>query len=387
MPESLPTALAALRDRVQSLVDDQLQPLEAMLSPDPQAAIPADVARATREHSRNAGIWAMTQPRDFGGTEAGPLALTVARETLATANLRLARYVFGPGPGVLAAAEGRLRESYLEPLVRGDMQGAFAFTEPTGADAPRPTWAARDGDQLVITGRKAFVTGGSSADFYTALVNVEAGSQPEESEGTAMVVIDRDADRLVIEREFRSLEGGDHVAIRFDGVRVPDWHIVGRVGEGMPRALRNIGNVRMAVAARASGIARYSVGFAEQHISSAHRTGRSLSDREGVRLRYAEMRVAAYAMRSVLYRTARLVESQGDGAVNEVMATKVFCTEQAGQIVDGAIQLCGGGSLIAGHPLERLYREVRSMRFVEGASDILRLNIARGRLDFNAGIL
>ena len=141
MPESLPTALAALRDRVQSLVDDQLQPLEAMLSPDPQAAIPADVARATREHSRSAGIWAMTQPRDFGGTEAGPLALTVARETLATANLRLGRYVFGPGPGVLAAAEGRLRESYLEPLVRGDKQGAFAFTEPTGADAPRPTWA------------------------------------------------------------------------------------------------------------------------------------------------------------------------------------------------------------------------------------------------------
>ena len=387
MPESLPTAVAVLRDQMQSLVDDHLRPLEDRLPRDPHAAVPDEIAQATRQHSRHAGIWAMTQPANFGGVEAGTLALTAVRETLAAANLRVARYVFGPGPGVLASAEGELRAAYLEPAMRGEKHGAFAFTEPTGTDAPRPTWATRDGDELVITGRKAFVTGGATADFYAALVNVEAGDGPDQPEGTAMVVIDRESPGLIIEREFRSLEGGDHIAMRLEAVRVPSWHVVGEVGQGMPRALRNIGNVRLAVAARASGLAQWSVGFAENHITSAHRTGQRLADREGVRLRYSEMRISAFAMRSMLYRTARLVEDGGDDAVNEVMATKVFCTEQVGLIVDQAVQLCGGGSLIEGHPLERLYREVRSMRFAEGASDILRMNIARGRIEFDSGRL
>lgn len=387
MPESLPTAVAVLRDQMQSLIDDHLRPLEDQLPDDPQAPTPPEIAQAAREHSRQAGMWSLTQPAEFGGVEVGTLALTAVRETLAAANLRLGRYVFGPGPGVLVAAEGQLRDAYLEPVMRGEKRGAFAFTEPTGADAPRPTWAARDGDEFVITGRKAFVTGGATADFYTALVNVEAGDGPDQPEGTAMIVIDRESPGLIIDREFRSLEGGDHVAMRLEAVRVPSWHVVGKVGEGMPRALRNIGNVRMSVAAQACGIAQWAIDFAEQHITSAHRTGQRLADREGVRLRYAEMRISGYAMRSMLYRTARLVEEHGDDAVNEVMATKVFCTEQVGQIVDQAVQLCGGGALIEGHPLERLYREVRSMRFVEGASDILRINIARGRIEFDSGRL
>lgn len=88
----------------------------------------------------------------------------------------------------------------------------------------------------------------------------------------------------------------------------------------------------------------------------------------------------------MLYRTARLLDS-GDDAINEAAATKVFCTEAAGRIVDGAVQLVGGQALIVGHPLERLYRRVRSMRLTGGASDILRLNVARGIIEFNVGRL
>jgi alkylation response protein AidB-like acyl-CoA dehydrogenase len=99
------------------------------------------------------------------------------------------------------------------------------------------------------------------------------------------------------------------------------------------------------------------------------------------------LRIATYAARSVLYRTARLVEENAEAAINEVMAAKVFCTEQAGFVADQAVQLASGGALVEGHPLERLYREVRSLRFTGGASDILRLNIARGRIEFDAGSL
>jgi alkylation response protein AidB-like acyl-CoA dehydrogenase len=387
MPESLPTAIAVLRERMETLVREELEPLEAQLPDDPRAPVPAEIAQQVRERSREAGMWSLTQPVEFGGEAVGPLAQTAVREALASAHLRVGRYVFGPGPGMLAAAEGRLKEEYLEPVLRGEKRGSFAFTEPSGEGAGKPTWATWDGDDLLVTGRKSYVTGGATADYYAALINVEAAEGSEQASGPAMLVIDRETPGVTIERQFHSMEGGSHVELSFQEARVPSWHVIGRIGEGMPRALGNIGHERLAVAAQTTGLAVWATNFVDQHIQQPHRSGQPLSAREGIRLRYADMRLATYAMRSVLYRTARLVEEDEEAAINEVMAAKVFCTEQAGFVVDQAVQLTSGGALVEGHPLERAYREVRSSRFTGGASDILRLNIARGRVEFDAGRL
>jgi acyl-CoA dehydrogenase len=385
MPESLSPDLVELRDRVRAFIEDDLRPLEAALGDDATAPVPDETRQRVRERSRALGLFQMTQPSAFGGSESGPLALTVVRETLAAANLRIARFVFGPGPGVLGAADGELRGAYLEPVLRGEKSGAWAFTEP--GNTPRPTWARRDGDALVISGRKAYVSGGATADFYSVLVNVEEDATGPG--GTAMVVVDREAPGLTIERTFHSMEGGSHVELGFADVRVPVSRVVGKIGEGMPRALGNISHMRLGMAAQATGLAIWVSGYVERHITSPHRSGVRLGDREGVRLPYADLRIGTYAARAVLYRTARIVDSAAreDEVMNEVMAAKVFCTEHAGRAVDTAVQLVGGQALIVGHPLERLYREVRSMRIAEGASDLLRLNVARGRIEFSAGRL
>ncbi len=379
MPEMLPEPLVALREKTEAFIRDVLVPMEEELS---SGADWQDLRARVVAASTEAGLFTMTHPKAYSGVEVGVLALTVLRETLAAANLRVAAHVFAPGPGVLAAATGPLKENYLDPLMRGEKQGSFGFTEPD--DAPRPTWATQDGDEIVITGRKSFVTGGADADFVSALVSVEpdAGGRG----GSAMVVIDLDAPGVTIERKFRTLEGGEHAAIRFEEVRVPQWHVVGNLGEGMPRALGNISAVRLVLSAVACGCMQWAIAHVTEHVQAPHRSGIPLGNREGVRLRYADMRIEAYAARSMLYRSARLVES-GANAVNEVTSTKVYCTEAAGRIVDAAVQLVGGNALTEGHPLERMYRQVRSMRFAEGASDILRLNIAKGKLDLNKGSL
>jgi acyl-CoA dehydrogenase len=384
MPESIGPELEQLRDRVQAFIDDDLRQLEEALG-DVAESIPDDIRRRVRERSRELGLFQMTQPPEFGGTHTGPLALTVVRETLARANLRLTRYVFGPGPGALGAATGELRAQYLEPVLRGEKTGAWAFTEP--GDAPRPTWATRDGGDLVITGRKSYVSGGESADFFTVLVNVEEDTSGPG--GTALVVIDKDAPGLKVERAFHSLEGGNHLDMSLEGVRVPQTKVVGAIGEGMPRALGNITSMRLGVAAQAVGLAMWVTEFTERNITAPHRGGGRLGDREGVRLHYGEMRMQTYAARSMLYRTARIAEaaSKEEESMNEIMATKVFATETLGRLVDTAIQLAGGQALIIGHPLARLYTEVRSWRIAEGPSDVLRLNLARGRIEFNSGRL
>jgi acyl-CoA dehydrogenase len=103
-----------------------------------------------------------------------------------------------------------------------------------------------------------------------------------------------------------------------------------------------------------------------------------------VRWIFGNMLMEVYAARSVLYRTARLAED-GVDVMNEGAIAKVLTTETAGRVVDTAIQLTGGQALIEGHPLEALYRQVRALRLAEGASDLLRLNVARGLLEFHAG--
>jgi acyl-CoA dehydrogenase len=150
--------------------------------------------------------------------------------------------------------------------------------------------------------------------------------------------------------------------------------------------MRQIGDTRLAIAAEAVGLARWAVEFTAQHLKAPHHSGEPLGSREGVRLRYADLRIRTYAARSMLYRTARLGEA-GANIVNEGIACKVFATETVSDVVDGAIQLVGGKALTVGHPLEQLYREVRALRLAEGASDVLRLNLARGSLDLEKGVL
>jgi alkylation response protein AidB-like acyl-CoA dehydrogenase len=203
---------------------------------------------------------------------------------------------------------------------------------------------------------------------------------------TALLAIDRDLSGVTVEREFRSLEGGRHVALRFTGARVPVDRVVGAIGEGMPRALRAIGDTRLAVAAFAVGSSIWALDFVTDHLRSPHRRGAPLGDLESIRLRYGDLRIQTYAARSVLYRTARLAEAGGN-VVNETMAAKVLATETLGAVADQAIQLVGGDALVVGHPLERLYREARSLRLAEGSSDLLRLQIARGALELDKGRL
>ncbi|MGE3961247.1 MAG: acyl-CoA dehydrogenase family protein [Dehalococcoidia bacterium] len=379
MPDSLPADLVDLRARLEAFIEE-IRPLGARLDGD---SAPEDVRAQVRERSKALGFFGMTQPHDIGGSEAGPLAMVVARETLAAGNTPLARYVFGPDPQLLRRAEGDVRTRYLEPVLAGEKSWSFAFTESRGPGAPdKPTWAVRDGSDFLVTGKKSFVTGGATADFFATMVNVEEGDGPA---GTAMLLIDSDTPGVSITRDFRSMEGGGHVELQFEQARVPQANLLGAVGEGMPRAMGNISEERVASAASACGMAIWTVNFTTKHITGGPE-GRRLADREGVRLRYSDMRIDTYAARSMLYRTARLLES-GDEAINEGAATKVFCTEVASRVIDTAVQLVGGQSLIVGHPLEAMYRRVRSMRLAGGASDILRLTVARGIVEFDSGRL
>lgn len=384
MPDQLTPDLVELRDRLQRFIDDDLRPLDEQVVAGGMTE--REAAPQVAKRSRELGFFQLTQPKEFGGTEAGPLALTVVRETLAAANLRVTRSVLGPGPGVLRNTTGELRERYLEPLMRGEKRSAFAFTEPSGPDA-RPTKARRDGDVLVVNGHKPYVTGGALADFYSVFVRVEGESGDQPGGSTAMVIVERDTEGLTLHPEFSTMDGATHCSLSFDEMRVPVANVIGGargIGEGVGRALGGIGEMRLGVAAQACGTAMWVVDYTLKHIQQPHRSGVPLGEREQVRAIFGQMVAETYVARATLYRTARLAETGAD-VLNEGSIAKLQASEAAGRVVDQAIQLTGGQALIAGHPLERLYRVTRSWRLAEGASEMLRVSIARGLLEFDSG--
>ena len=391
MPEQLSNELAALRDRVDDLCRTTLVPLTqasaAILNfgassrserlDAPKFGGFDEIAAQVRAASKDAGLFAMTQPADLGGTAAGPLALAVARDTLGGHGVSHLPGLFGPSPGALAGVDEPLRSTFLAPFMAGEKRGGFAFTEPD--DAPRPTWAAIDGDLLVVNGQKSYVTGGGDADFMSALVHVD-------DLGPAMVVIETDRPGVDLIRRFGTLDGSHHAAFTFTNVRVPRHHVIGEAGAGMRVAMSTVTRVRMGMAADCVGVCRFVVNHVSAYLREPHRSGSPRGALERNRLRYGELRVATYAARSMLYRTARLLEA-GDPAVNEAMATKLFATETVGRVVDTAIQIEGGQALSDDHPLSGIYRRVRALRLAEGASDVLALNVARGDLDLDLGRL
>ena len=365
MPDQLDEALLALRERTTALADAL-------------AELDGDNARDQAVHlSKEAGLFGMTQPKAYGGSEASVLALTVAREALAARNAPLTGHVFGPGPGVLAGCGEPLASTHLAPMLAGSKRGGFAFTEPD--NAPEPTSAAERDGQWIVNGQKSYVTGGADANFLNTLVQIEG-------QGPAMLVIDTSAPGVRCVRQFSSLDGSHHAAFEFESVEVPFTHVIGQPGEGLPRAMRQIGDTRLAIAASCSGWMLWVTNLIEQHIQQPDRSGKPRADKEGVRLRYADMRIDTFAVRSMLYRTARLADA-GENVVNEAICCKVFATEAVARVVDTAIQLVGGQALVEAHPLAVLYRRIRALRLAEGASDVLRLNLVRGNLELGKGRL
>ena len=328
------------------------------------------------------GIYKIPQPIEYGGSNAGPLKLAVCYETVASTGISNISDVIGPAPGILSGANDDIAKNYLYPMLRGDKTGSFAFTESDSSNPTVATWIKGD---LRITGKKSYVSSVHNSDFMSVVLNVKHNDNSRPS-GQAVLVVDTTTDGVVIGEPFVSLDGSAHSEVTFNDVIVSSNHVVGAIGEGIPRAIGGILKERLEQAAIATGMAIYAMSLVAENLMISHRSGGTLGDLEGVRLRYGEMRINTFATRATLYRAARILETDQD-SINEVTSAKVFCTETSSSIIDSAVQLVGGRGLINGHPLEVIYRKIRSMRLAGGATDVLRLSVSKGALEFDAGIL
>jgi alkylation response protein AidB-like acyl-CoA dehydrogenase len=368
----LPQELVTLRERLERFLRDEVLPLERGLA-DPDDP-PEELRRRVRLLSDERGFFRLGLPVAEGGSGLGPLGMVIVRETIAASGAVLGRSLLGAGGGLLRHGTEDQRRRFLEPVLRGGLTTAFAFTD--AREGPRTT-AVRDGDAFLLNGVKSFVTGGPHADLLLVVANVtENAGGPT---GTAIFIVARDAPGVELRRTLRTLDGGVHGEFVFQNCRIAEADVLGAIGQGLPRALENITATRLSLAATAAGTCRWLLDWLLEQLDRPHRSGVPLAEREQVQAMLAESATELYAARATLYAAARLTESGGDADVETAIA-KSLATEAAGRAVDRAIQLTGGAAVVEGHPLARLYRTVRGWRIAEGTTEILRLSIARGLL-------
>ena len=334
--------LADLQSRLLSFVANEIDPIT--VGADPESP-PAELRREIAGRSDRAGLYQLVVPESDGGLGGGPRVITAAREALALSGNPLASLVLGSGPGIMRLADNdEQRAALYEPVLRGEKTAAFAFTEALRTDGSRePTQAVRadfsnGADGFLVSGAKGFVTGGASSDWLVVVANVP-------DEGTALLVVDRDADGVRQGDLGASMDGSTHSPFYFDSVAVPESRLLGQVGDGLPRAMQNIDRMRLGVAADCVGWARWVTRATLERIEGPHRSGQPLAEQQQVQAIFADMVADTYAARTSLYQAAEAREAGEPTAGTQVAAAKWLASECLHRTVDRAIQLHGAQAL------------------------------------------
>jgi len=372
--DALPPELEALRGRLRTFLHDELLPAEREQQVLEEADASSDLRRWVRSRANELGFFRLLQPAELGGGGLGPLGHVALREEIGASGSALGRLVLGGGGGMLRHGTPDQRQRFLLPILRGELSAAFAFTD--AREGPR-TVAVRRGEGFQVTGVKSFVSGGPHVDLLLTVANVVENA--EGPTGSAVFIIPRTAAGVTLRRELRTLDGAVHGEFQLRDVVVAAADLLGEIGKGLPRAMENITGLRLSVAASACGAARWTLDYTLAQVDQPHRSGTPLAEREQIQAMIAESATELYAARAALYATARAAEAGTEVEVEAAM-TKSLATEAVTRIVDRAIQLTGGAAVVEGHPLARLYRQIRPWRIAEGTTEILRLTIARGML-------
>ncbi|HJY66350.1 MAG TPA: acyl-CoA dehydrogenase family protein, partial [Streptosporangiaceae bacterium] len=230
-----------------------------------------------RELLRRSGLCAVMVPSRYGGRyeAVDSLAVTVVREALAAESAHLDSLFAMQGIGSYAltvAGTAAVRDRWLPAVGKLDAIAALGLTEPdVGSDLKAiTTTVRRDGAELVVTGRKSFITNAGDADFYTVLAR-------EEGHGYSLVVLPADAPGLSVEHPHQII--APHVLgdVILDEVRVPADHQVGEPGQGFRLMLATLATFRVSVAGAAVGLGDAALREAVQHTAGREQFGTPLA--------------------------------------------------------------------------------------------------------------
>lgn len=340
-----------------------------------------DVDAGCRELVRRLGDggWLRHAVPPESGGKLDVRSLCLVRETLSRhsglADFAFALQGLGSGPISFFGTEEQ-RQTWLPRVAAGRAISAFALSETdAGSDVTAMRTSARrnqDGDGWVIDGEKTWISNAGIADFYVVFCRL-----PEMGEKAfGAFLVEADNPGLSIPARIPIIAPHPLGTVAFRECRVPSGALVGEAGKGLKVALATLDVFRSTVGAAALGFARRALDEAVAWATRRHAFGKPLAEFQMTQAKLADMALDVDASALLVYRAAWTRDAGAERVTREAAMAKLFSTEAAQRVIDEAVQILGGRGVVAGAPVEKLYREIRALRIYEGTSEIQRLVIA-----------
>jgi len=330
-------------------------------------------------------------PAEFGGAlpALDSRALVILRETLAF-HSPLADFAFamqGLGSGAITlAGDARQQAAYLPAVARGDKIAAFALSEPdAGSDVGAMATTARaDGDGYLLDGVKTWISNGGIADYYCVFAKTEP---TRGSRGITAFIVDADTPGVDDSEHILVMAPHPLARVRLTGCRVPAAAVLGQTEGGFKLAMQTLDIFRASVAGAALGMARRALQEALAYVRGRTMFGQHLADFQLTQAKLGDMATLIDAAALLTYRAAWLRDCVGTASPEQAQAytaqaamAKMAATENAQRVIDMALQMHGGQGVRVGNTIEHLYRDIRSLRIYEGATEVQQLIIGKSVL-------
>jgi acyl-CoA dehydrogenase len=359
---------------------------------------PLDVIEPLKACAKAEGLWNLFLPglkpdepgTRLSNTEYAPLAEIMGRVPWASEVFNCSAPDTGNIELLHLYATPAQRERWLRPLLEGTMRSCYAMSEPDVASSDPTnleTSIVRDGDELVINGRKWFITGAlHPLCELVVLMGVSDGSpDAPRHQRHSIVLVPLSTPGLSIVRnipilQHHSVEG--HVELVFRNVRVPASALLGEPGEGFAMAQARLGPGRVHHCMRTIGQCELALELMAERALERQTFGRKLADYANVQDWIAESRVEIDQARLLVMHAAWRMDTEGNAAARtDVAAIKLVAARLQTRVLDRAMQVFGAMGLSPDTPLAFLYTWGRAMRFLDGPDEVHLRTVARAELE------
>lgn len=367
----------AIQEMARRFAADELAPNAARW--DEEKHFPVDVIRKSAELGL-AGIYTRD---DVGGSGLGRLDAALIFEALSEGCTSTAAFISIHNMCcwmIDSFGSEALRQKYCPQLASMDLIASYCLTEPgSGSDAAAlKTKAVREGDEYVLNGSKAFISGAGVSDLYVVMVRTgEDGPR-----GISTVLVEKGTPGLSFGGNEKKMGWNSQptAIVNFEDCRIPVENRIGDESEGFKFAMMGLDGGRLNIAACSLGTANAALKSSLDYTNERRAFGKRLNEQQALQFKLADMATELEAARVMLYQAAWKLDNKTSDATRHCAMAKRFVTDIGFDVVNNALQTHGGYGYLKDYPLERMLRDVRVHQILEGANEIMRLIVARDLL-------
>jgi acyl-CoA dehydrogenase len=394
------------RERLFAFMDEWVYPNERVYeeqiaeSGDPHHQ--PEVMEKMKVEARVRGLWNLFHPHPEWGpgltnAEYAPLAEIMGRSPIASEACNCSAPDTGNMEVLTMFGTPEQQDTWLRPLLEGEIRSAFAMTEPDVASSDATNISLRidrDSDGYVLNGRKWWISGAMHPHCRIFIVMGKTDPDAPPHRQQSQILVPLDTPGLTIKRAlpvFGYMDQEGHVELEFRDCRVPVENLIAGEGDGFAISQARLGPGRIHHCMRTIGAAERALELLCQRALARTTFGRRIAERSNVMDWIAEARIDLEMVRLLTLKTAWMMDTVGNkAAAVEISAIKVAAPNVALRIIDRAIQIHGGGGVSDDFPLASMYAHLRTLRLADGPDEVHKMTIARRELrkhdpDFRIG--